>query len=106
MTLVSPQLTDDEFAQLGDRSAGRLYRILGAHLAAGDGGPGVRFAVVAPNAERVSVLGEFNGWDPERHPMRPSDRGVWQLFIPGIAPGAGYKYRVVSHGGRYRADKA
>lgn len=104
--MTSAYLTADEFTELGDRAAGRLYRILGAQAAEGEGGAGYRFAVVAPNAGRVSVLGEFNGWNPERHPMAASDRGVWQRFIPGIEPGTGYKYRVVSRDGRYSADKA
>ncbi len=104
--MTSPYLTPDELTQLGARAATRLYRILGAHSCEGEGGAGVRFAVLAPNAERVSVLGDFNGWDPDRHPMSPTDRGVWQCFIPGIPLGTGYKYRIVARGGRYRADKA
>jgi 1,4-alpha-glucan branching enzyme len=104
--MTSPTLTPEEFAQLGDRSACRTYRILGAHLGKGPGGAGVRFAVVAPNAGRVSLIGDFNNWDPEAHPMASTDLGVWQCFIPGLAPGASYKYRVVSRDGRFRADKA
>ncbi|HTS89869.1 MAG TPA: 1,4-alpha-glucan branching protein GlgB [Gemmatimonadales bacterium] len=104
MTAVS--LSAEEFAQLGDRSACRTYRILGAHPADGPGGAGFRFAVVAPNAGRVSVIGDFNGWDPAAHPMSSTDAGVWQRFISGVGPGSGYKYRVVSRNGEYVADKA
>jgi len=104
--MITATLTPEELAEVGHRSACRVYRILGAHLAEGPGGPGVRFAVVAPNAGRVSVIGEFNGWDPNAHPMSPTDRGVWQCFIPKVAPGTGYKYRVVSRDGHFSADKA
>jgi len=104
--MTAASLTPDEFRQLGDRFADRLYRILGAHPAEGPGGPGVRFAVVAPDAGRVSVIGEFNGWDASAHPMASTDRGVWQCFIPGVASGASYKFRVVSRDGRHSADKA
>jgi 1,4-alpha-glucan branching enzyme len=104
--MTASTLTPDEFAQLGDRSACRTYRFLGAHLAEGASGPGVRFAVVAPNAGRVSVIGPFNDWNPDSHPMGSSDRGVWQCFIPGLGAGTTYKYRVVSRDGTFRADKA
>ncbi len=104
--MITATLTHDELAQLGDRSACRIYRILGAHEAKGPGGAGVRFAVVAPNAGRVSVIGDFNGWDPNAHPMSPTDRGAWQCFIPKVTPGTGYKYRVVSRDGHFAADKA
>jgi 1,4-alpha-glucan branching enzyme len=70
---------------------------LGSHVANIDGVSGVRFAVWAPNARRVSVVGSFNDWDGRRHPMRMRHGpGVWELFIPGVAPGAVYKYEIVS----------
>ena len=66
---------------------------LGAHPAIFDSVPGVRFAVWAPNARRVSVVGDFNDWDARRHPMRfHIGPGVWEMFIPGVQPGAIYKY--------------
>ncbi len=99
-------LTQEELAAIADRSGTRSYRSLGAHLAGTGAGTGVRFAVVAPNAGQVSVIGEFNGWDPAKHPMTGTDQGVWQVFIPGLAPGTRYKYRVVSRDGKFRADKA
>ncbi len=79
-------------------SAGKhlhIYRILGAHPRCVDGIDGVLFATWAPNAERVSVIGEFNEWDGRRHPMRSrGNSGVWELFIPGVASGALYKYEI------------
>ena len=69
---------------------------LGAHPATVDGVAGVRFAVWAPNAETVSVTGEFNDWDTRRHPMRPRDAGVWEIFMPGAREGDSYKYLVRS----------
>ena len=71
------------------------YRTLGAHIAEG----GVRFAVWAPNASMVSVIGDFNDWDRTTHPMQPSDAGIWQLFIPGLGQGTHYKYCVRSKDG-------
>ena len=65
-----------------------------------DGVQGVRFAVWAPNAERVAVIGDFNSWDARRHPMRlrfPS--GIWELFVPRLAAGALYKFDIVGPGG-------
>jgi 1,4-alpha-glucan branching enzyme len=71
-------------------------RALGAHPAEIDGVPGVRFAVWAPNAQRVSVVGDFNDWDGRVHPMRKRHGpGVWELFIPRIGPGVLYKYEMV-----------
>ena len=77
---------------------GRLllaYRTLGAHPMTLENVPGTRFAVWAPNAERVSVVGDFNGWDGRIHPMRvhPSN-GVWEIFIPGVGSGAIYKFEI------------
>jgi 1,4-alpha-glucan branching enzyme len=70
---------------------------LGSHVTSIDGCSGVRFAVWAPNARRVSVVGSFNEWDGRRHPMRfRHGPGVWELFIPGVLPGTVYKYEIVS----------
>ena len=84
-----------------------LADALGANVATIDGVPGVRFAVWAPNAERVAVIGDFNSWDARRHPMRlryPS--GIWELFVPRVAAGARYKYDIMGPGGVRQADKA
>src|SRR5215475_12231579 len=72
-----------------------------------DGVPGVRFAVWAPNARRVSVVGDFNSWDGRRHPMRlRHGAGVWELFIPRVAPGALYKYELLGPDGALLPQKA
>ncbi len=83
-----------------------LYTRLGAHPVALEGVAGVAFAVWAPGARRVSVVGDFNGWDGRRHPMRPHACGVWELFIPGVAEGACYKFEVVGREGELQPLKA
>jgi len=79
----------------------RLYDKLGAHLL----GDGTQFAVWAPNAAQVSVIGDFNGWDPRAHPMRGSDAGIWSAKVPEAKQGSLYKFHVVSKSGNYSADK-
>jgi 1,4-alpha-glucan branching enzyme len=89
----------------GDGTAVR--EALGAHAVTFEGVPGVRFAVWAPNALRVSVVGDFNGWDGRRHPMRLRHAaGIWEIFLPRVLPGAKYKYQVVNADGRQLPDKA
>jgi 1,4-alpha-glucan branching enzyme len=82
---------------------GRLDRpadVMGAHPARIDGIDGVRFAVWAPNAGHVSVVGDFNRWDGRRHPMRlRHTAGVWEIFIPAVTAGAHYKYEIVDKQG-------
>ncbi len=85
----------------------RAYRSLGAHLGTAGGVAGTSFAVWAPNAERVSVMGDFDGWDKESHPLRQlGTSGVWQGFVPGVGQGAVYKYHVRSRERGFSADKA
>ncbi|WP_298195023.1 1,4-alpha-glucan branching protein GlgB [Novosphingobium sp.] len=85
----------------------RLFDKLGAHVIEHEGAKGVHFAVWAPNAELVSVVGDFNDWDGRRHPMRRrADIGVWEVFLPGIEAGRAYKYRVVGPGGAVQPLKA
>ena len=85
----------------------RLYEKLGAHAGTVDGVAGVHFAVWAPNAASVAVMGDWNGWSKTAQQLRVRGAsGVWEGFIPGIARGAAYKYHVVSRYGGYEADKA
>ena len=79
----------------------RIYEKLGAQLRTIDGVPGTSFAVWAPNAQRVSVVGDFNGWDGRYHPMRSLGlSGVWELFVPGIGVGDHYKFEIRNALGR------
>jgi 1,4-alpha-glucan branching enzyme len=80
----------------------RLYEKLGAHYS----GDATHFAVWAPNAISVSVVGDFNGWDPRKHPMEGSDAGVWSARVPEAKPGGVYKFHIVSGNSGYRVDKA
>lgn len=85
----------------------RLHDKLGAHLITHQGAEGVHFAVWAPNARRVSVVGDFNGWDGRRHTMRRrGDTGVWEIFIPDIGPGHAYKYEIIGADGTLQPLKA
>ena len=95
-----PMLTDYDLHLLGEGTHWRSYERLGAHLRTIDGVTGVNFAVWAPNAESVSVVGDFNVWDRRSHAMRKHDSGgVWELFVPGAEVGAKYKYAVKQRGG-------
>jgi len=85
----------------------KLADAFGAQTMAIDGVPGVRFAVWAPNARRVAVVGDFNSWDTRRHPMRVRyPAGVWELFVPRIGPGSRYKYDIIGPGGVRVPQKA
>ncbi len=96
----------DEYL-LGEGTHKRVWKVLGAHLMTHEGVPGTHFAVWAPNAERVSVVGNFNTWDGRRHPMRRrGPTGVWEIFIPGLAEGETYKYEIRAQGGRLLPLKA
>ncbi|MFZ5995449.1 MAG: 1,4-alpha-glucan branching protein GlgB [Thermodesulfobacteriota bacterium] len=85
----------------------RLYDKLGSHVTTVGDAQGIYFAVWAPNAHKVSVVGDFNGWVPETHPLRSRDdnSGIWEGFIPGIGHGALYKYHIVSNYNDYKVDK-
>ena len=90
-----PQLSDFDLYLFGEGRHWHIYRILGAHPHTVDGIPGTLFATWAPNAERVSVVGDFNDWDGRRHPMRiRGGTGVWELFIPELPSGTLYKYEI------------
>jgi 1,4-alpha-glucan branching enzyme len=92
-------LSDFDLYLLGEGQHWRLYDKLGAHPTTLAGIEGVSFAVFAPNARRVSVVGDFNFWDGRRHPMRARSGGYWEIFLPGIPPGAAYKYEIIGRDG-------
>jgi 1,4-alpha-glucan branching enzyme len=90
-----PQVSDFDLHLFGEGRHRHAQRFLGARHHEVDGVPGVLFAVWAPNAERVSVVGDFNQWDGRRHPMRVrGGSGVWELFIPDLAPAGPYKFEI------------
>jgi len=92
-------LTDYDLHLLGEGRHWKSYEKLGSQLHVVDGVAGVNFAVWAPNAEALSVVGDFNGWDGRNHAMqRRVPSGIWELFVPGIGAGTLYKYRVHADG--------
>jgi 1,4-alpha-glucan branching enzyme len=101
-------LTSDDLHLFNEGTHYRLYEKLGAHRAGIAGEAGTHFAVWAPNASRVSVMGGFSDWRSDSHPLSPRGRsGIWEGFLAGAQPGALYKYWVESAAHRgYRADKA
>ena len=100
-------LTDDDIYLFNEGSHLRLYEKLGAHRLNIGGQDGTYFAVWAPDAERVSVIGDFNGWDRATHSLRPQKQsGIWAGFLPGVAEGDVYKYHIASRYDGYRVDKA
>ncbi|MBV8072037.1 MAG: 1,4-alpha-glucan branching protein GlgB [Acidobacteriaceae bacterium] len=91
-----PVLSEFDLHLLSEGTNYEGYNSLGAHMVTVNGVQGTRFAVWAPNAIVVSVVGNFNGWDTRRNPMRARTGGVWEIFIPGVAAGEPYKYSVKS----------
>ncbi|HWO38190.1 MAG TPA: 1,4-alpha-glucan branching protein GlgB [Candidatus Acidoferrum sp.] len=98
-------LSDFDVYLLAEGTFDRAYEKLGAHLTERDGRQGVQFAVWAPNAKLVSVVGDFNQWNPAANMMRSSSAGLWESFIPALGQGVIYKYHVVSNYGDYTVDK-
>ncbi len=99
----SSLITDDDVYLFNEGSALRLYEKLGAHLVPG----GVHFAVWALDAEAVSVIGDFNGWQPGKDPLQPrGDSGLWEGAVSGIGKGTVYKYHVSSRHNGYKVAKA
>jgi 1,4-alpha-glucan branching enzyme len=107
-TAPPSRLSDYDIHLLREGRHVRLYEKLGAHRVEREGVRGTQFALWAPNAEAVSVIGDFNGWHPDLHPLqvRADGSGIWEGYIPGIAAGAKYKYHLRSRYNGYRVDKA
>ena len=102
-----PVLGEVDDYLLVEGSHRRLYDKLGAHLTERDGVAGVAFAVWAPRAQRVSIVGDFNGWDGRRNPLRRRvDSGLWEGFAPGLGEGAVYKYEILGARGDLQPLKA
>jgi 1,4-alpha-glucan branching enzyme len=99
-------LSDDDLYLFNQGTHYRLYEKLGSHAMKADGQEGAYFAVWAPNAERVWVMGDFNGWNKWSHDLRPREgSGIWEGFVPGAAKGMHYKYQVGSRFLGYQIDK-
>ena len=93
----APTLSDLDLYLIGEGTHYRSYEKMGAHAMVLQGVSGVRFAVWAPNARRVSVVGDWNRWDGRAHPMRlHPGNGIWEIFLPGVQTGALYKYEILS----------
>ena len=105
--LAPSGLGEQDLFLFAEGTHSRLYERLGAHPARFGGRDGVRFAVWAPEAESVSVVGDFNGWSPSAHPLQPvRSSGIWGGFVPDASLGAVYKYHVRSRHRGYWAEKA
>jgi 1,4-alpha-glucan branching enzyme len=100
-----PTLGESDLYLFNKGDERRIYEKLGAHLRVIDGVPGASFAVWAPNAQRVSVVGDFNHWDGRCHTMRLlAASGVWEIFVPGVAQGAHYKFEIRDAHGRIKLN--
>jgi 1,4-alpha-glucan branching enzyme len=100
-------LGDQDLYLFNEGTHSKLYEKLGSHLVKVDGQEGTYFAVWAPDADGIWVVGDFNGWDRSRNPMQPKgSSGIWETFIPGVKKGAIYKYFVSSRYQGYRVEKA
>ena len=98
-----PTISDHDLYLFNEGNDHLVYNKLGAHLVTNNGIPGVSFAVWAPSAARVSLVGNFNHWDGRYHPMRPLGvSGVWEIFIPGLREGELYKYEIYDQSNRLR----
>jgi 1,4-alpha-glucan branching enzyme len=101
-------LSDFDLHLFGQGKEYRIYEKMGAHLRTVSGVPGVNFALWAPNARSVSVIGDFNGWQHGATPMhlRHQDLGVWECFVPGLTAGALYRYAITSRFNDYTVEKS
>jgi len=101
------KLSDFDLRQIGEGTCDQLYEKLGAHIVRHEGVSGTHFAVWAPRAREISVVGDFNAWSPGANPLlRKGGSGVWSGFVPGAGQGAQYKYSIVAADGLTRFDKA
>ena len=100
-------LTHDDLYMFNEGSHFRLHDKLGSHTIAVDAVQGTYFAVWAPSAKQVTVMGDFNGWDNSSHRLEPRGQsGIWEGFVPGVGKGVLYKYHILSRYGGYQVDKA
>ncbi|MCB2191603.1 MAG: 1,4-alpha-glucan branching protein GlgB [Deltaproteobacteria bacterium] len=100
-------LSEDDLYLFNEGSHLELYNKLGAHQVEVEGQKGTYFAVWAPNAHAVFVMGDFNGWDQHTHPLRAREgSGIWEDFLPGVTAGQRYKYHIESKNMGYQVDKA
>ena len=100
-------LTEFDLHLIGEGSHYKKYEKLGAHVMEIDGVSGAHFSVWAPNARKVSVVGDFNGWNAAAHPMYSlGPSGIWETFIQGIGEGTLYKFEIRSKTGKYVVQKA
>jgi 1,4-alpha-glucan branching enzyme len=105
--VITATLSDFDIYLWSEGTHYRAYEKLGAHLTEQNGVAGTHFAVWAPNARAVSVLGDFNNWQPGVHPMHSvRSSGIWECFIPGVGQGALYKYAITSRLSNYSVEKA
>ncbi|MEL6913126.1 MAG: 1,4-alpha-glucan branching protein GlgB [Pseudomonadota bacterium] len=103
----APVLGDLSEGFVAEPGAARLWDLLGAHMREHAGAEGTHFAVWAPHARRVSVVGSFNGWDGRRHMMRRCGAsGIWEIFLPGMGEGEAYKYEILGADGTLLPPKA
>lgn len=101
------ELTDFDVHLWSEGSHYRAYEKLGAHITERDGVKGTQFAVWAPNARWVSVVGDFNGWEPGKHPLHPvGSSGIWEGFVPGVGVGTLYKFAIFSRYHNYWVEKS
>ncbi|MGH7583984.1 MAG: 1,4-alpha-glucan branching protein GlgB [Gemmatimonadales bacterium] len=100
-------LGEQDLHLFGEGTHSRMWERLGSHVGDVEGRPGTWFAVWAPSAAQVTVMGEFNGWNKTSHPLRArASSGIWEGFVPGVGAGATYKYHIVSRHDGYEVDKA
>lgn len=105
--IFEPLLSEYDIYLFGEGRHYEIYEKLGAHIRTVGNVTGINFAVWAPNAYKIAVVGDFNRWDNRVHIMqRTTNTGIWEIFVPDLKPGATYKYEIRSHNQGYRAEKS